>query len=212
MIFCQNCTHNNPYDRETCIKCGMRLMIITESRSSVAFGGAEIMTKPTIEEHLLERISALETALLKMQDRVAHGRARSRALVERRRPDLDTADADLARRPGDLPDLAVGRPPRRRPAAARGRADRRRPPERGRRPDLRSGLGDRPPRPRGDLGRRRRRHPERLRLPDVDEPLHVRPPVWCRDRSRHRACRLVRRRPDPDRHPRRPSSDPVRLP
>ncbi len=70
MIFCQNCTHNNPYDRETCVKCGMRLMIITESRSSAAFGGAEIMTKPTIEEHLLERISALETALLKMQDRV----------------------------------------------------------------------------------------------------------------------------------------------
>jgi tetratricopeptide (TPR) repeat protein len=48
----------------------MRLMIITESRSSAAIGGAEIMTKPTIEEHLLERISALETALLKMQDRV----------------------------------------------------------------------------------------------------------------------------------------------
>ncbi|MEW6130735.1 MAG: tetratricopeptide repeat protein [Acidobacteriota bacterium] len=70
MILCQNCTHNNPYDRETCIKCGMRLMIITESRSSAAFGGADLMIRPTIEEHLLERISGLETALLKMQDRV----------------------------------------------------------------------------------------------------------------------------------------------
>lgn len=45
-------------------------MIVTNTRTAVAYGGAESMLKPTLEEHLLERISALETALLRTQERL----------------------------------------------------------------------------------------------------------------------------------------------
>ncbi len=70
MIFCQRCTHPNPYNRETCAECGMRLMIITNTRTAAAYGGVESMLRPTIEEHLLERISALETELERAHDRL----------------------------------------------------------------------------------------------------------------------------------------------
>lgn len=70
MIFCQKCTHPNPYDRETCVECGMRLMIITNTRTAAAYGGVESLLRPTIEEHLLERISALETELERAHDRL----------------------------------------------------------------------------------------------------------------------------------------------
>jgi tetratricopeptide (TPR) repeat protein len=70
MIFCQQCAHPNPYDRETCAKCGMRLMIITNTRTAAAYGGVESLLRPTIEEHLLERISALETELERAHDRL----------------------------------------------------------------------------------------------------------------------------------------------
>ena len=45
-------------------------MIITETRSSYIYGGAESIMRPTLEEHLLERISMLETALLRAQERL----------------------------------------------------------------------------------------------------------------------------------------------
>ena len=45
-------------------------MIITNTRTAAAYGGAESILKPTLEEHLLERISALETALLRTQERL----------------------------------------------------------------------------------------------------------------------------------------------
>jgi tetratricopeptide (TPR) repeat protein len=45
-------------------------MIITNTRTAAAYGGAESLLRPTIEEHLLERISALETALMRTQDRL----------------------------------------------------------------------------------------------------------------------------------------------
>jgi tetratricopeptide (TPR) repeat protein len=70
MIICQKCTHTNPYNREACEQCGTRLMIITETRSSYIYGGAESIMRPTLEEHLLERISMLETALLRSQERL----------------------------------------------------------------------------------------------------------------------------------------------
>jgi tetratricopeptide (TPR) repeat protein len=70
MIFCQQCTHPNSYDRETCAECGMRLMIITNTRTAAAYGGVDSMLRPTIEEHLLERISALETELERAHDRL----------------------------------------------------------------------------------------------------------------------------------------------
>jgi tetratricopeptide (TPR) repeat protein len=46
-------------------------MIITNTRTASAYGGAESLLGPTIEEHLLERISALETALMRAHDRIS---------------------------------------------------------------------------------------------------------------------------------------------
>jgi tetratricopeptide (TPR) repeat protein len=48
----------------------MRLMIITNTRTAAAYGGIESLLRPTIEEHLLERISALETELERAHDRL----------------------------------------------------------------------------------------------------------------------------------------------
>ncbi|HKP85788.1 MAG TPA: tetratricopeptide repeat protein [Blastocatellia bacterium] len=48
----------------------MRLMIITNTRTASAYGGVESLLRPTIEEHLLERISALETELERAHDRL----------------------------------------------------------------------------------------------------------------------------------------------
>src|ERR1044071_2555508 len=70
MIFCQRCTHQNPYSRETCSACGMKLMVITNTPTAAAYGGVESLLRPTIEEHLLERISALETELERTNDRL----------------------------------------------------------------------------------------------------------------------------------------------
>jgi tetratricopeptide (TPR) repeat protein len=70
MIFCQQCTHPNSYNRETCSACGMKLMVITNTRTASAYGGVDSMLRPTIEEHLLERISALETELERANDRL----------------------------------------------------------------------------------------------------------------------------------------------
>lgn len=50
--------------------CGTRLMIITNNRSTAAFGGAESFLRPTVEEHALERISALESALQRANEHI----------------------------------------------------------------------------------------------------------------------------------------------
>ena len=70
MILCQQCSHKNSYDRDTCEQCGRRLLIVTNTRTTAAYGGADSLLKPTLEEHLLERISALETALMRTQERL----------------------------------------------------------------------------------------------------------------------------------------------
>ena len=69
MLLCQRCTHPNPYSRETCSACGTRLMIVTSTRTTAAYGDAESLLKPTLEEHLLERISMLESQLEHARDR-----------------------------------------------------------------------------------------------------------------------------------------------
>jgi tetratricopeptide (TPR) repeat protein len=48
----------------------MRLMIITSTRTAAAYGGIESLLRPTIEEHLLERISALESELERAHERL----------------------------------------------------------------------------------------------------------------------------------------------
>src|SRR5215510_2627619 len=70
MILCQQCTHENPYNRESCAVCGARLMIITNTPTAAAYGGIDSLVRPTLEEHLLERISSLESQLERAQDRL----------------------------------------------------------------------------------------------------------------------------------------------
>ena len=70
MILCQQCTHENPYNRETCVVCDARLLIITNTPTAAAYGGVESLLRPTLEEHLLERISSLESQLERAQDRL----------------------------------------------------------------------------------------------------------------------------------------------
>jgi tetratricopeptide (TPR) repeat protein len=45
-------------------------MIITDTRTSAAYGGAESILKPTLEEHLLERISVLESSLQRAHEQM----------------------------------------------------------------------------------------------------------------------------------------------
>ena len=56
MILCQNCTTRNPLNREFCWKCGAKLLVA----SGPAAGDVGI---PMMEEHVLERISAIEYSL-----------------------------------------------------------------------------------------------------------------------------------------------------
>jgi tetratricopeptide (TPR) repeat protein len=57
-IYCQRCATLNPIDRQNCARCGTPLLIVSVVRGGAAGGYDE---PDGIEEHLLERISALET-------------------------------------------------------------------------------------------------------------------------------------------------------
>jgi tetratricopeptide (TPR) repeat protein len=64
--FCQNCLSWNPGDRETCLKCGTRLLILAgdqtwEDEAEDADGGEDL------EEHLLERITGLEETMRRVE-------------------------------------------------------------------------------------------------------------------------------------------------
>lgn len=65
MIFCQRCKIVNPIEAEHCVACGTRLLIISGSQANTLLA----TTDHTLEEHLLERISTLEAALTRAQDR-----------------------------------------------------------------------------------------------------------------------------------------------
>jgi len=65
--YCQKCLASNPLGQEFCARCGTRLMIIVEpmgARYDVADAAA------SSEEHLLERISALENRLERLTEKV----------------------------------------------------------------------------------------------------------------------------------------------
>ncbi|MFN0119142.1 MAG: tetratricopeptide repeat protein [Blastocatellia bacterium] len=66
MIFCQRCKQLNPGDAETCGKCGTKLMLTVRPRS---YPPAAQAMERTLEEHLLERISFLEAAVTRANDR-----------------------------------------------------------------------------------------------------------------------------------------------
>ena len=64
--YCQNCFTWNPGDRETCRKCGTRLLIVTGDQ-----GWDEEEEEPEgnddLDEHLLERITGLEESLRRIE-------------------------------------------------------------------------------------------------------------------------------------------------
>lgn len=65
--YCQKCLAANPLGQEFCTRCGTRLMIVVEPTSSrYETGTAGLST----DEHLLERISAAETRVARLAERL----------------------------------------------------------------------------------------------------------------------------------------------
>src|SRR4030081_3654485 len=68
--YCQKCLAANPLGQDFCSRCGTRLMIIVEpsaARYELADSGS------SNEEHLLERISALENRLARLTEKLERG-------------------------------------------------------------------------------------------------------------------------------------------
>jgi tetratricopeptide (TPR) repeat protein len=63
MIHCQNCTTRNSLDREFCWKCGSRLLVPSGAVS-------QDTAIPFLDEHVLERISALEYTINTLGKRI----------------------------------------------------------------------------------------------------------------------------------------------
>lgn len=68
--YCQKCLAANPLGQEFCARCGTRLMIIVEP-AAARYEIAE--SAPSNEEHLLERISALENRLGRLTEKLERG-------------------------------------------------------------------------------------------------------------------------------------------
>jgi len=68
--YCQKCLAANPLGQDYCARCGTRLMIIIEPPAS-RYEFAE--SSASSEEHLLERISALENRLGRLTERLERG-------------------------------------------------------------------------------------------------------------------------------------------
>lgn len=68
--YCQKCLAANPLGQDFCTRCGTRLMIIVEPPAA-RYEAVE--SGPSSEEHLLERISALENRLTRMTERLERG-------------------------------------------------------------------------------------------------------------------------------------------
>ena len=65
--YCQKCLAANPLGQEFCARCGTRLMIVVEPTSArYEVGTAGLST----DEHLLERISAAETRVARLAERL----------------------------------------------------------------------------------------------------------------------------------------------
>ena len=68
--YCQKCLAANPLGQEFCARCGTRLMIIVES-AAARYEAAE--SGAANEDHLLERISALESRLGRLTSKLERG-------------------------------------------------------------------------------------------------------------------------------------------
>jgi hypothetical protein len=67
--YCQKCRAANPLGQEFCVRCGTRLMLVVHPPS------ARVDTSETTphEEHLLERLTLLETTLARLAERLEQG-------------------------------------------------------------------------------------------------------------------------------------------
>ena len=65
--YCQKCLAGNPLGQEFCTRCGTRLMIVVEPTASRYEVGASSLST---DEHLLERISAAETRVARLAERL----------------------------------------------------------------------------------------------------------------------------------------------
>lgn len=65
--FCQSCFTWNAGDREACRKCGTRLLIVTGDQAWEDQEEGEIQEDGDLDEHLLERITALEETLRRVE-------------------------------------------------------------------------------------------------------------------------------------------------
>ncbi len=63
--YCQNCFTWNPGDRESCRKCGTRLLIVTGDQGWEETEDPEV--EADLDEHLLERITGLEETLRRVE-------------------------------------------------------------------------------------------------------------------------------------------------
>ena len=98
MIHCQNCTTRNSLDREFCWKCGSKLLVPS---GTVSFDSSI----PFMDEHVLERISALEysinmltrrvDSLMETIERVAASNFIDHTMIETLTDSLETAGIDL---------------------------------------------------------------------------------------------------------------------
>ena len=68
--YCQKCLAANPLGQEFCARCGTRLMIVVEPPSARYEG---LDSGGSNEEHLLERISALENRLGRLTEKLDRG-------------------------------------------------------------------------------------------------------------------------------------------
>src|SRR6266542_2046216 len=68
--YCQKCLAANPLGQEFCARCGTRLMIVVEP-ATARYESAE--ASPANEEHLVERISALENMLGRLTAKLDRG-------------------------------------------------------------------------------------------------------------------------------------------
>ena len=66
-FYCQKCLAANPFGQELCVQCGTRLMLVVEPAASRYEDGG---LQATHEEHLLERVSALENMLGRITDKL----------------------------------------------------------------------------------------------------------------------------------------------
>jgi tetratricopeptide (TPR) repeat protein len=65
--YCQKCLAANPLGQEFCTRCGTRLMIVVEPSAARFEAGP---TSLSTDEHLLERISAAETRVARLTERL----------------------------------------------------------------------------------------------------------------------------------------------